>query len=253
VTATPTPTPAPISSADLAARRALDAYRHLSRGDRFHVAVRWRSCPFQQVEAHVPPGGRVLDVGCGHGVFSLYLAARASERMVVGTDVDADKLVSARRAADQAGLAVTFADPVDGELPGGPWDAITVVDVLYLLGADAALDLVRRAAGALAPGGVLVVKEIDVRPRWKFELARLQEVVSTRVTRITAGAGVAFVPPDDIAGAMAGAGVTVERHPLGRGSLHPHLLLVGRRNAAGADGADGAGGAGAGPGGPGRG
>ena len=70
-----------------------------------------------------------------------------------------------------------------------------MVDVLYLLGQDRALDLVTRAAAALAPGGVLAVKEIDVRPRWKYELARVQEMVSTRVTRITAGEGVAFVPP----------------------------------------------------------
>ena len=35
-----------------------------------------------------------------------------------------------------------------------------------------------------------------MRPRWKYELARAQEIVSTRVTRITAGEGVAFVPPE---------------------------------------------------------
>jgi cyclopropane fatty-acyl-phospholipid synthase-like methyltransferase len=212
-----------------AARRVLGAYGRLGRGDRFHVAVRWRSCPFPQVEAHVPPGGRVLDVGCGHGVFTLYLAASAPERAVVGVDVDAAKLVGARQAARHASLPVTFAESVGGELPAGPWDAVTVVDVLYLLGPDRALDLVGRAAAALAPGGVLAVKEIDVRPRWKYELARVQEVVSTRVTRITEGVGVAFVPPDDIAEAMASAGLAVSRHRLDRGSLHPHLLLVGRR------------------------
>ena len=52
-----------------------------------------------------------------------------------------------------------------------------------------------------------MVKEIDVRPRWKYELARVQEIVSTRVTRITAGEGVAFVPPAFIAGAMTATGL----------------------------------------------
>ena len=220
-----------MNTADSTARRVRAAYRGLGRGDRFHVAVRWRSCPFPQVEAQVPRVGRVLDVGCGHGLFPLFLAARAPERQITGIDIDADKLVSARRAAAQAGLPVTFAEAIDGRLPDGPWDAITVVDVLYLLGHDVALDLVRRAAAALAPGGVLVVKEVDVRPRWKYELSRLQEVVSTRVTRITAGDAVAFVPPDAIAGAMVEAGLTTERLPIGRASLHPHLLIIGRRAA----------------------
>ena len=90
-----------------------------------------------------------------------------------------------------------------------------MVDVLYLLGRDPALALVGDAARALAPGGSLVVKEIDVRPRWKYELARAQEVVSTRVTRITQGAGVAFVPPDDIVAAMSGAGPDGRPDPAG--------------------------------------
>jgi 2-polyprenyl-3-methyl-5-hydroxy-6-metoxy-1,4-benzoquinol methylase len=220
-----------VNTADTAARKVLDAYDHLGRGDRFHVAVRWRSCPFPQVEAQVPRAGRTLDVGCGHGLFSLFLAARSPERQVTGVDIDADKLVSARLAAAQAGVPVTFDEVPDGRLPAGPWDAITVVDVLYLLGQDEALDLVHHAASALAPGGVLVVKEIDVRPRWKYQLSRLQEVVSTRVTRITAGAAVAFVPPDAIAGTMVDAGLTTDQLPIGAHSLHPHLLVVGRRAA----------------------
>lgn len=212
-------------------RRVRDAYRGHGRGDRFHVAVRWRSCPFAEIETHVPRAGRVLDLGCGHGAFALYLAATAPERAVTGVDVDEAKLVSARRAAARADLPVRFVRAADGALPEGPWDAIAVVDVLYLVGRDAALALVDDAARALAPGGALVVKEIDVRPRWKYELARAQELVSTRVTRITEGTGVAFVPPGELEATMAGAGLTVDQVPLGHGSLYPHLLFVGRRGA----------------------
>ncbi len=212
-----------------AARRARGAYGHLGRGDRFHTAVRWRTCPFPAVEAAVPRAGRVLDLGCGHGLFSLYLAAAGPDREVVGVDIDADKLSSARRAAADAGIDVRFEVAPDGRVPAGPWDAITVVDVLYLLGEPAALDLVGRAAAEVGPGGVLAVKEMAVRPRWKYELARAQELVATRVLRITEGDEVAIVPPDDIAAAMADAGLEVTRERLDRRAPHPHLLLLGRR------------------------
>jgi cyclopropane fatty-acyl-phospholipid synthase-like methyltransferase len=219
---------APGRHRDDAARRALGAYDHLGRGDRFHVAVRWRTCPFPAVEARVPRAGRVLDLGCGHGLFSLYLAARSPERRVTGVDIDGDKLVSARRAAAAAGLDVDFAEAVGGRVPEGPWDAITVVDILYLLGPERALALVAEAAAALAPGGVLLVKEMAEEPRWKYELARAQELVATRVIRITEGDEVAIVPPDDIAAAMATAGLEVSRRRLDRRTPHPHLLVAGR-------------------------
>ena len=177
-------------------------------------------------------GVRARSPRSSHGAFALYLEATAPDREVTGVDVDAAKLASALAAAAHAGLPVTFVHAPDGALPAGPWDAITVVDVLYLLGRDAALALVAEAAGQLAPGGTLAVKEIDVLPRWKYELARAQELVSTRVTRITEGAGVAFVPPDDLEAAMTAAGLHVERVRLDRRSVYPHLLLVGRREVA---------------------
>jgi 2-polyprenyl-3-methyl-5-hydroxy-6-metoxy-1,4-benzoquinol methylase len=222
----------PASAAADAARRARGAYGHLGRGDRFHTAVRWRTCPFPAVEAAVPRVGRVLDLGCGHGLFSLYVAAAGPEREVVGVDIDADKLDAARRAAADAGLAVRFEAAPDGRVPAGPWDAVTIVDVLYLLGEPAALDLVGRAAAEVGAGGVLAVKEMAVRPRWKYELARAQELVATRVLRITEGDEVAIVPPDDIAEAMEAAGLEVSRRRLDRRAPHPHLLLLGRRPSA---------------------
>ena len=44
------------------------------RGDRFHTAVRWWTAPFAALEREVPLAGDILEVGCGHGVFSTYMA-----------------------------------------------------------------------------------------------------------------------------------------------------------------------------------
>jgi 2-polyprenyl-3-methyl-5-hydroxy-6-metoxy-1,4-benzoquinol methylase len=176
-----------------------------------------------------PSSGRVLDFGCGHGVAALYLAITSPGREITGVDVDGDKLRDGRTAADRAGLPVRFEQvPVDYR-PVGEWDAITVVDVLYLLGEDAALDVVDAAAAALAPGGVLVIKEIDVRPRWKYWLAVAQELAATKVLRITEGGRVHFLPPKQIAERLVKAGLQVEEKPLHRGRLHPHHLIVGRK------------------------
>ena len=78
------------------------AYRDAPRQERLHVAGRWRTCPFAAVEPHVPKAGRIMEIGCGHGLFSLYLALQSPERSVTGVDVDADKIPVARRAAERA-------------------------------------------------------------------------------------------------------------------------------------------------------
>lgn len=210
-----------------AASAALRAYAYASRGDRLHVQVRWHTCPFDAVADAVPARGRVLDIGCGHGLFPLYLALQEPERWVTGTDVDADKLVVARTAAAAAGASVEY-QLGDRGLPSGPWDAITIVDVLYLLGRERAAGLVEDAAAALAPGGTLVVKEIDLVPRWKHRLATVQEQLATRVLRITEGDEVSFLDPAHIVGVMERSGLAVHRKAIDRGRLHPHHLIVAR-------------------------
>lgn len=211
-----------------AGARARRLYAPESLLDRAHVLGRWRSCPFPAVEAHTPPAGAVLDVGCGFGLFSSYLALSQPKRRVHGIDIDERKIALARRAAARAGDEVDLTFSVtDGDLPDGPFDAIAIVDVLYLLGPTAGAALVDQAIERLAPGGVLLVKEIDVRPAWKYRLSRVQELLATRVFRFTAGAEVDFAPPEHYAERMRQAGLDVRTLPLDRGSLHPHVLLTG--------------------------
>jgi 2-polyprenyl-3-methyl-5-hydroxy-6-metoxy-1,4-benzoquinol methylase len=211
-------------------RRALAAFDDAPRSVRLHTRVRAWTCPFTELEARVPRAGRVLDVGCGHGLLSVILAAGSSRREVLGVDVDAAKLEFARGAAAHGGFAnASFEVVPRGWRPEQIYDAITVNDVLYLLGANVARGLLADLARGLAPGGVLLVKEIDVRPRWKYQLARAQELVSTRVTRITAGEEVDFLPPAAIEEVLVAGGLRVEHVPLHRGRPHPHHLVVGRR------------------------
>jgi 2-polyprenyl-3-methyl-5-hydroxy-6-metoxy-1,4-benzoquinol methylase len=203
-------------------------YRDAPLAVRAHVRVRWATCPLRAVAASVPGEGRVLEVGCGHGLLANYLALESGAREVHGIDVDGPKIEAARHAGQASGA--TFASLPPGRLPDGPWDAVAVVDVLYLLADDEQRRLLRACAARLAPGGVLVVKEMSPSPRWKARWNRAQETVAVRLLRITEGGGrFRFLPPEQLAGWMAEDGLAVAHRPLDRGYPHPHHIVVGRR------------------------
>ncbi len=89
---------------------------------------------------------------------------------------------------------------------------------------------ITHAASALVPGGRVVVKELDVTPEWKARWSEFQEVLATRVLRITEGDELELVPCRDVTDAMRAAGLEVEVRRLDRGRLHPHYVAVGTKS-----------------------
>ena len=214
--------------------RAVSLFAPADRGTRWHTRLRWWWCPFPAIDAEVPRAGDVLEVGCGHGLLSLYLGVRSPARRVTGVDIDARKIEEAVRAAGwlRPGEAeVRFETVAPGYVPTGEWDAIVVADVLYLLPAAEQERLIVAAASALRPGGVVVLKEMGLEPRWKATWNRLQETLATKVVGITdsVGAGLTFVPPETMAGWLRDAGLSASHHRVDHGYPWPHHLVVGRR------------------------
>ena len=154
------------------------------------------------------------------------------DRKVTGVDIDARKIAVASHALshiDPATAHLEFHQLPAGDLPDGPWDAIVIVDVLYLLDKSAEFALLDACVERLAQGGVLVVKETDVVPRWKHWVAGAQEVVATKVLRITAGSSLSFTPVAEIADHLRTRGLEVTTRRVDKGYLYPHALVVARR------------------------
>lgn len=213
---------------DTAGRRALGLYRSAPVPVRAHVAVRWFSAPFPAIGAALPPGGRVLEIGCGHGLFSAYAALLDPTREVLGVDIDADK-IEAAQVASRAVEGLEIRRAPDGAVPDGPWDVVVFVDILYLLPADEQRRLLTEAVRSLAPGGRVVVKEMGTRPRWKVRWNTLQETLSVKILRITEGSAFDFVDPRTMGAWLTELGLEVDLERLDARRVHPHHLLVARR------------------------
>lgn len=211
---------------DAAGRKAIALYQGAPRSERLHVGVRWWSAPFPQIEAALPKTGRVLEIGCGHGLFSAYAALSSECRQMHGIDIDADKIVHAQRAAQALPERLSFAVAQSGEIPPGPWDAIVIIDVLYLLPADEQHRLLAGAVGQLRPGGTLLIKEMATKPAWKVRWNQFQETLAVKVLRITEGRELTFVPSAELADGLHQFGAQTTLQQLDKGRLHAHQLLI---------------------------
>jgi 2-polyprenyl-3-methyl-5-hydroxy-6-metoxy-1,4-benzoquinol methylase len=224
-----------------AARRVLALWADAPRGDRFHTAARWWTAPFAALEREVPVAGDILEVGCGHGVFSTYMAITSRARHVVGVDIDADKIALAEAAADRLDPGegdVSFRVSPSGEVPriDGGWRCIVFADVLYLLTRERREALLAECAEALAPDGLLVVKEVDTEPVLKAKVAQFQEVLATRVLHITDGDALDFPSAGELKDVLDGLGLQTRAKRLDHGYLHPHCVVLGTRPAGSAAG-----------------
>jgi len=167
----------PGSTATGALGRALERYRDAPVGPRLFVHGRAFLSDLAVVERYVPNKGFIVDLGCGHGLFACLLRESSPTRRVLGIDLDPRKVEVARGAIrDTQWLRFEIGDIVAEALP--KCDAITIVDVLYLLPPETQERLLRNAATALGEGAPLIVKAQERRLDPRYALTYAQELIT---------------------------------------------------------------------------
>ncbi len=126
----------------------------------------------------LPDEGRILDIGCGFGLFAAYFGQTQPNRRIVGVDPNAKRVAMARKVASNLGLESTFlaGDARDVTLEG-TFEGAYVLDVMHHIPAADQLPMLRRLRDLLAPRGVLVMKDITTEPALGLEFTRLLDRV----------------------------------------------------------------------------
>lgn len=100
-----------------------------------HLVSEWIPA-LDGVEEKLKVGGKVADVGCGHGASTILMAQAFPNSKFYGFDYHTESIETARRKAEEAGVSdrVTFEVVNSKEFPGGNYDLVTMFDCLHDMG-----------------------------------------------------------------------------------------------------------------------
>ncbi len=181
-------------------------------------------CPFEHLLPWVKHDDTVLDVGCGGGLFLALVTSPPGGvvRFAVGFDSSAAAIATA-----QATRAPRCRfERLDATSPWPPdpahFDVVSIIDVLHHVPPAAQESVIRTAASRVAPGGILLYKDMCRRPLWRATMNRLHDLVLARQW-------IHYCPIADVEDWARDAGLTLEHQADLPRWWYGHELRVFRR------------------------
>lgn len=176
--------------------------------------------------------GEVLDIGTGAGQLPILLLELGRATEVRGVDWDEAKIKDARHAAAQGeggeAIATFFrGDARTAEL--GEADTVMLIDLLHYFRIDEQDAILRRTAGAVRPGGRILVREADTEQGWRSAVTRVEEAIFTTL-RFNRGERVRFRPSSEITKILGELGFSCRVAPAWGKTPFSNVLIVGTRS-----------------------
>ena len=179
--------------------------------------------PFlDEIGQYLPTVGRILDVGCGFGLFSLYFAALEPQRRITGLDMNQKRIDHSRTSAGKLGLGnvqyhVRNALDWEGE---HSFEAIYMLDLIHHLPERFVPEFLTRARKLLVPNGILIIKDVSTVPTWK----RLFTLILDRL--MVGFEPIRYWPPNELKSVLRRIGFDVKSHLMTDLLPYPHILYV---------------------------
>jgi SAM-dependent methyltransferase len=189
----------------------------------------------------LPDRGSLLDLGCGQGVLlSLLKAAKDEYRAgrwprdwpapplnlgLQGIELREDRVQAARRALGDS-VRVVQRDLRDFDFP--PCSVIVMLDVMLYLGEAEQARVIEKAAGALEPGGLLLLREADAGAGFAFQVTKWSERM-TGALRGQFGQPLHYRRAVQWIAELAGRGFAVSAEPTSEGTPFANVLFVARK------------------------
>lgn len=213
-------------SARIAIRRIIRAFdRPIIRLYGLLRFVIFRQRFLQEIGQYLPGEGRVLDIGCGVGLFSNFFAQVNPGCLIEGFDIDAGRIEIARQVAHRLDIRnVEFycADVVQCAFER-QYQAAYMIDVLHHIPREQVVQILLRLSLNLPIGGRLIIKDVLTTPSYKA-------LFTLVLDRLISGRGyIKYWEIGEMRAILSRLGFEVHHHEMVDWLPYSHVLFIARK------------------------
>lgn len=134
--------------------------------------IRFWDAPYVQIEKLVPKNGKILDLGCGEGIFTNFLALSSQKRSLVGYELDKDRLKHANKKLKN--VRFKQANLLKIDLPKS--NAIVIFHVLHhLTSLEGQEEVLKKCLKSITKKGKIIIVEVEPKFSIKYLITWLTD------------------------------------------------------------------------------
>jgi 2-polyprenyl-3-methyl-5-hydroxy-6-metoxy-1,4-benzoquinol methylase len=184
---------------------------------KFYAFLRLKLCPIMLISQYVPEEGKILDLGTGVGLFANLLCLESSKREVFGIDHSEKRIQIAQKVSNENSLLKFSVGDVNN-ISIGQYNILTLIDLLHHMPFSEQEELLRKIYSRLNRQGILIIKDLEKHPYWKYLFHYVQDSISYKLSKLY------FRSTKEMEKLLEDIGFKAETISLSAGYPHPHVL-----------------------------
>jgi len=131
--------------------------------------------PLALIDKHTPQTGTIIDLGCGEGTITNFLA-KVPTRQLIGVDLDKNRIKHAKQNTSAKNIKYKLQNIVEYKFPKST-NAIIISDVFHHLSRATQTQLLKQISSSLKKNSTLIIKEINASDMIRSKLSRLWDYI----------------------------------------------------------------------------
>jgi uncharacterized protein len=198
--------------------------RFYSPLSRLYVLIRERILLYKEIEFHTPKEGLIYDLGCGYGLLSYYLGITSEKRKIIGFDFNKTRVNAAKEAFDDMSNITFSTEDLSKSNKLKRCSCIILYDILHHISYNNQKRLLETCKRFLQEEGILIIKEIDNKKKFKLFYTWLLDKI------VTKGDKLYFSGKKELVLGLKGMGFSVSSYDIDKYCPYPHYIIVARKD-----------------------